>query len=97
VSAHCKITIADTSEGGLRDPLRLPTRSLVFLIREGSGLDGVISATDDVAALVPGLTFHTQVDFPLARVGTDVSTGQQFDLWMGRVVGNAVVESLGPS
>lgn len=98
VRALCTIRISTVDEGGLRQPLALPTRSLVFRLTDGpeagAGLDGLIAAGDSEESLVAGSVLTTNVTFPIARVGVDVRQGQRFLLWMGRVVGEAVVDQI---
>jgi hypothetical protein len=84
---------AASGEGGLGQPLLLPTPSLVFRFVDGelsgAGTVGVIEATE-VKQLDPGVSLRAHVVFPDAPPEEEFAE-REFELWQGRVVGRARV------
>lgn len=89
--ARVQLDMYPTESGGLRQPLRTPTPSLVFRptseVEEGGHVAG-ISLPDD-AALVAGSTVTARVVFVFDESDQFIVPGRRFVLWCGRDVGTA--------
>lgn len=91
---NAQIDLLPTAEGGLREPMPLPTTSLLLVFEplDGDSPDevqiGARIAAPDRNSMAPGDSIHVVVDF-WAEVGRIYATpGVAFRLWYaGRVVG----------
>jgi hypothetical protein len=93
VKVLADLTLLETAAGGLSQPLDLPTPSLVFRFVDGdlagAGTVGVIEAGGR-PRLEPGAAFQASVLFPDAPPSEEFAA-RRFELWQGRVVGEARV------
>ena len=84
------------SDGGLRQPLNLPTQSIVFKFvdREhvGSGVVAIVASTE-LDSVWAGRVIEADVTFPDAPPGVELR-GRPFQLWLGRDIGNALITSV---
>lgn len=87
-----RLVLAAADAGGLKQPLRTPTPSLVFKPAEAEqiGIVGVVHLPED-GDLMPGADVEARVVFPLDDADRFVEEGRQFLLWNGRVVGTAEI------
>lgn len=97
---NAEIELLPTAEGGLREPMSLPTTSLLLMFHsiDDDSPDevqiGAHIAAPDRGSMAPGDSVHVIVDF-WADVGRIYATpGVPFRLWYaGRVVGVGHFES----
>lgn len=91
---NAKIELLSTAEGGLREPMSLPTTSLLLLFQSlddaspGEVQIGAHIVAPDRSSIAAGDKVHVAIDF-WAEVGRIYATpGAEFRLWYaGRVVG----------
>lgn len=94
IKTTAELALFPTKEGGLRQPINVPTPSVVFrrLDRdEIVGYTGVIESGAD--RLNPGATFVAEVVF-VGVPGDQVAKGKEFALWHARDIGRARVLSI---
>jgi hypothetical protein len=84
------------SDGGLHQPLTLPTQSIVFKFDDGewagSGLVAIVAAKG-IASVSAGSAIDADVTFPDFPVGEDLHD-RAFTLWIGRSIGTARIIAL---
>jgi len=93
VDVEAAITMRPSTEGGLKQPLALPSPSLVFRVPDSDpvlGYTAVIQDSPDLNQLVPGSGSRAHVVF-IGVPRHEVSTGRMFALWHGRDVGSATI------
>jgi hypothetical protein len=87
------IILTPTNEGGLKDPLANPTRSIVFRFVDGALVGNGTVAIIDVEGetqLQAGMDTRARVVFPDAP-SDEIFTGRRFELWDGRSIGSAIM------
>jgi hypothetical protein len=97
IDAEVDLVLSTTADGRLRQPLQLPTPSLVFRIQEKAeivGFTGIIEHAT-TAALTPGAELRVRVRF-VGAPASELSVGRTFAVWHGRDVGIASVRTLMP-
>lgn len=96
IDAEVEITMLSTSDGGLKQPLDLPSPSLLFRV-PGShpvkGFTAVVESSPTVDRLIPGSAVRVLVRF-VGVPQAEVSEATVFALWHGRDVGSARVVRL---
>lgn len=95
ITAEAKLSLARSENGGLKQPMQLPTSSLVFRVPDSEpvlGYTPVIEA-EGLTSLVPGSAMRAMVRF-VGVPAREVWDGRRFLLWHGRDVGTATVEKL---
>jgi hypothetical protein len=92
VRAHIEMLAADA--GGIKGPLRTPTRHLVLRFDTGGrdALDiGVTIATDHDVWLKSGERYAVQLTFWAPEAEAILAGRKEFGLWAGRVVGSGLL------
>lgn len=96
VRGHAHLSFAAEGDGGLCQPLALPTQSIVFKFDDGkhagSGVVAIVGAAgvDSVSA---GSVLDAEVTFPDAPAGEEFRD-RAFRLWIGRDIGSAVITAV---
>jgi hypothetical protein len=96
IDAELSIDMLSPSEGGLKQPLDLPSPSLLFRVPKSDPVKGytaVVESSQKLDRLVPGSAVQALVTFigvPKAKVWE----GRIFALWHGRDVGTARIVKL---
>jgi hypothetical protein len=95
VTANVDVVMLPTVDGGLKQPLQLPSPSLVFRIPEQEKVVGytVMLEHDTAASVEPGGALSARARF-VGVPSDEVWIGRTFALWHGRDVGTATVRSL---
>lgn len=92
------MSLAPSHEGGLPEPLALPTQSLLFRFTDGLDVGaGIVAIVDaqDAELIAPGESREVAVVFPDAPREIEFD-GRRFELWLGRSVGEAEMLSVEP-
>lgn len=89
-----------TDEGGLKAPIEVGSRSVAYVFErlgEGEEVMGFGAVVEDVlAGGAPGGEFRAVVRFWADLAEVYATSGTEFDLWLGRVVGHGVVKEIVP-
>jgi hypothetical protein len=96
VRCRARLELQPTDDGGIRQPLTLPTQSIVFKFTDGP-LKGAgtlaIIAVPGSEQLSAGTEIDADVIFPDAPPDEDFRS-RRFSLWTGREVGTATVAEI---
>jgi hypothetical protein len=96
VTVRAELRLVAADEGGLREPLQVPTQSLVFRFvdgaHKGEGVVAVVSVARGVE-LAAGTVADARITFPDAPPD-EMFSGRRFELWLGSVVGSATVKEI---
>lgn len=99
IETTARIELAPTAKGGLKEPLAIPSQSLVFrdLEAEGDLPTGYVAVIKslDVEQLEPGSSVICDVTF-IGVPAEKVWAGREFALWAGHDLGSATVIELLP-
>lgn len=87
-----------TADGGLRQPMKLPTPSLVFRILDADEIVGYTATIEhnELTALIPGSRIRARAVF-IGVPAKEVWVARKFALWHGRDIGTALVQALAAS
>src|SRR5438132_3925289 len=93
IRCRARLSFAADAEGGLHQPLALPTQSIVFKFVDGESAGaGVVAIMEcaEQASVTAGSSVDAVVTFPDAPSGEDFHD-RSFALWLGRDIGTALI------
>jgi len=96
VRCRGRLSFATESDGGLEQPLTVPTQSIVFKFVDGelagSGVVAIVQSPD-IESISAGAVVDADITFPDAPDGQDFRD-RTFKLWIGRDIGTALITAV---